>query len=57
MNALYSGAMTQYMPTEILGKVNPEEVPDIQSITPDAEIGYIVIEGIKRWKLHGKYMM
>ncbi|CAI2198534.1 18509_t:CDS:2, partial [Funneliformis geosporum] len=29
MNALYSGAMTQYIPTEILGKVNPEEVPDI----------------------------
>ena len=40
MNALYSGAMTQYMPTEILGKVSPEQVPDIQSIAPDAEIGY-----------------
>ncbi|PKK65417.1 hypothetical protein RhiirC2_715563 [Rhizophagus irregularis] len=39
-NALYSGTMTQYMPTEILEKVSPEEVPDIQSITPDAEIGY-----------------
>ncbi|CAG8464061.1 9397_t:CDS:2 [Gigaspora margarita] len=32
MNALYSGAMTQYMPTEILGKVSPEEVPDIQKV-------------------------
>ena len=40
MNALYSGAMTQYMPTEILGKVGPEEVPNIQSIAPDAKIGY-----------------
>ena len=40
MNALYSGAMTQYMPTEILGKVSPEQVPDIQSTAPDAEIGY-----------------
>src|ERR1043165_2403787 len=40
MNALYSGAMTQYMPTEILGKVAPEKIPDIQSITPDADIGY-----------------
>ncbi|CAG8797878.1 21151_t:CDS:2, partial [Dentiscutata erythropus] len=42
MNALYSGAMTQYMLTEILGKVSPEEVPDIQSIVPDTEIGYIL---------------
>ncbi|CAG8694219.1 3918_t:CDS:2, partial [Racocetra fulgida] len=42
MNALYSEAMTQYMPTEILGKVSPEEVPDIQSIAPDAEIGYML---------------
>ncbi|CAB4460089.1 unnamed protein product [Rhizophagus irregularis] len=41
-NALYSGTMTQYMPTEILGKVSPEEVPDIQSIASDAEIGYIL---------------
>lgn len=40
MNALYSGAMTQYMPTEILGKVAPEKIPDIKSITPDAKIGY-----------------
>ena len=28
------------MPTEILGKVVPEKIPDIQSIAPDAEIGY-----------------
>ncbi|CAI2197282.1 19623_t:CDS:1, partial [Funneliformis geosporum] len=42
MNALYSGAMTQYMPTKILGKISPEEVPDIQSIAPDAEIGYLL---------------
>ncbi|GBB90497.1 hypothetical protein RclHR1_17490003 [Rhizophagus clarus] len=42
MNALYSGAMTQYMPTKILGKVDLEEVPDIQSIAPDADIGYIL---------------
>ncbi|CAB4384701.1 unnamed protein product [Rhizophagus irregularis] len=42
MNALYSGAMTQYMTTEILGKVAPEKIPDIQSIVPDAEIGYIL---------------
>ncbi|GES91991.1 uncharacterized protein LOC110442433 [Rhizophagus clarus] len=41
MNALYSGVMTQYMPTEIIGKVGPEEVPDIQTIAPDAEIGYM----------------
>ena len=41
MNALYSGAMTQYMPTEILGKVAPEKIPDIQSIASDAEIGYM----------------
>jgi hypothetical protein len=40
MNALYSGAMTQYMPTEILGKVALEKIPDIQNIAPDAEIGY-----------------
>jgi hypothetical protein len=42
MNALYSDAMTQNMPTEILGKVSPEEIPNIQSITPDAEIGYML---------------
>ncbi|CAG8804911.1 27675_t:CDS:1, partial [Racocetra persica] len=41
MNALYSGAMTQYMHTEIIGKVGPEEVPDIQTIAPNAEIGYM----------------
>ncbi|CAI2198622.1 8746_t:CDS:1 [Funneliformis geosporum] len=40
MNALYSGAMTKYMSTEILGKVAPEKIPDIQNIAPDAEIGY-----------------
>ncbi|CAI2169496.1 19726_t:CDS:2 [Funneliformis geosporum] len=42
MNALYSGAMTQYMSTEILGKVAPEKISDIQSIAPNAEIGYIL---------------
>ncbi len=41
MNALYSGTITQYMPIEILGKVSLEEVSDIQSIAPDAEIGYM----------------
>ncbi|CAG8856658.1 44021_t:CDS:1, partial [Gigaspora margarita] len=41
INVLYSGTMTQYMPTEILGKVGPEEVSDIQSIAPDAKIGYM----------------
>ncbi|KAF0345188.1 zinc finger protein: PROVISIONAL [Gigaspora margarita] len=30
------------MPTEILDKVSPEEVPDIQSIAPDTEIDYIL---------------
>src|ERR1043166_2973778 len=40
MNALYSGAMTQYMLIEILDKVAPEKISDIQSIAPDAEIGY-----------------
>ncbi|CAI2199126.1 7380_t:CDS:1, partial [Funneliformis geosporum] len=35
-------AMTQYMPIEILDKVNPKEVPDVQSIAPDAEIDYIL---------------
>ncbi|CAG8834072.1 6342_t:CDS:1, partial [Racocetra persica] len=39
-NALYSGTMMQYMPTEILEKVGPEKVSDIRSIAPDAEIGY-----------------
>ena len=34
--------MTQYMPTEILGMVNTEEVPDIQTIASDAEIGYLL---------------
>ncbi|GBC23343.2 uncharacterized protein LOC114539624 [Rhizophagus irregularis DAOM 181602=DAOM 197198] len=34
--------MTQYMPTEIIGKVGSEEVPDIQTIAPDAEIGYML---------------
>jgi len=42
MNVLYSGAMTQYMPTEILEKVSPEQVLDIQSIASDAKIGYIL---------------
>ena len=42
INVLYSGAMTQYMPTEIIGKVGPEEIPDIQSIAPDAKIGYML---------------
>ncbi|CAG8507396.1 10770_t:CDS:2 [Funneliformis mosseae] len=27
---------------QILGKISPEEVPDIQSISPNAEIGYIL---------------
>ncbi|PKK55452.1 hypothetical protein RhiirC2_802347 [Rhizophagus irregularis] len=30
------------MPTEILGKVVPEKIPDIQSIVSDIEIGYIL---------------
>ncbi|CAG8624391.1 15204_t:CDS:1 [Funneliformis mosseae] len=42
MNALYSDAMTQYMPTKILSKVALEKIPDIQSIVPDAKIGYIL---------------
>src|SRR4051812_130808 len=42
MNALYSGAMIQYMLTEILDKVAPEKIPDIQSIVSYAEIGYIL---------------
>ncbi|CAG8527307.1 23979_t:CDS:1 [Cetraspora pellucida] len=42
MNTLYLDAMTQYMLTEILDKVSLEEVPDIQSIAPDTEIGYIL---------------
>src|SRR2546430_1256949 len=33
--------MAQYMSTEILGKVGPEKVADIQSIVPDAEISYM----------------
>ncbi|CAG8451618.1 1812_t:CDS:2 [Acaulospora morrowiae] len=28
--------------TMILGKVGPEEIPDIQNIAPDAEIGYML---------------
>ncbi|CAI2197499.1 7959_t:CDS:1, partial [Funneliformis geosporum] len=35
-------AMTQNMLTEILGKISPEEIPNIQSIILDAEIGYIL---------------
>ncbi|CAG8589640.1 839_t:CDS:1 [Acaulospora morrowiae] len=42
MSALYSGAMTQYLPTKILDKVTPEEIPVIQSIASDAEIGYML---------------
>ena len=38
MNALYSDAMTQYMPTKILGTVCAEEVPDIQSIASAKKI-------------------
>ncbi|CAI2196785.1 10674_t:CDS:1, partial [Funneliformis geosporum] len=34
--------MTQNMPTEILGKINPEKVSNIQSITPDAKIDYML---------------
>ncbi|CAG8657187.1 15973_t:CDS:1, partial [Racocetra persica] len=30
------------MPTEILGKVSPEEISNIQSIAPDTEIGYLL---------------
>lgn len=41
MNALYSGAMTQYLPTEILGNVPLKDVPEIQSIPSDGEIGYL----------------
>ncbi|CAI2198186.1 12002_t:CDS:1, partial [Funneliformis geosporum] len=33
-------AMTQYIPTEILGKVILEKISDIQNITSDAKIGY-----------------
>ncbi|CAG8640889.1 7737_t:CDS:2, partial [Funneliformis mosseae] len=40
MNTLYLGAMTQYMPIEILGKVASEKISDIQSIVLDAEISY-----------------
>ncbi|PKC55130.1 hypothetical protein RhiirA1_403114 [Rhizophagus irregularis] len=47
MNALYSGVMIQYMPTEILGKVTPEKIPDIQSIAPNAEIGYTLEVDLK----------
>ncbi|KAF0383973.1 zinc finger protein [Gigaspora margarita] len=40
INVLYSDTMIQYMPIEILDKVSPKKVPDIQSIAPDAKIGY-----------------
>ncbi|CAB5352482.1 unnamed protein product [Rhizophagus irregularis] len=30
------------MPTEILGKVAPEKIPDIQNIASDVEIGYLL---------------
>jgi hypothetical protein len=30
------------MLTEILGKICPEKIPDIQNIVPDAEIGYLL---------------
>ncbi|CAG8708342.1 14599_t:CDS:1, partial [Funneliformis mosseae] len=35
------------MPTEILGKVAPEKIPDIQSIALDAEIGYTLKVDLK----------
>ncbi|CAG8597396.1 7534_t:CDS:2 [Funneliformis mosseae] len=41
-NGIRDGVITQYMPIEILDKVSPEEVPDIQSIVPNAKIGYIL---------------
>ena len=41
-NGLYSGAIMQYMSTEILGKVDPEDIPNIQSIVPDSDIGYML---------------
>ncbi|CAG8544854.1 6643_t:CDS:2 [Cetraspora pellucida] len=41
MNVLYSSAIMQYIPIEIIDKVDPEEVPDIQTIAPNAEIGYM----------------
>ncbi|CAG8734823.1 12048_t:CDS:2, partial [Racocetra fulgida] len=40
------------MPTEILDKVSPEEVPDIQSIAPDAEIGYALEVDLEVTKIH-----
>nr|CAG8650043.1 12005_t:CDS:2 [Entrophospora candida] len=42
MNALYSGAMMQYLPTEILGKVAPEAIPNILEIPIDSEEGYLL---------------
>ncbi|CAJ0828937.1 208_t:CDS:2 [Entrophospora sp. SA101] len=42
MNALYSGAMTQYLPIESLGKVAPEEIPNILEVPIDAEEGYLL---------------
>ncbi|CAI2161923.1 1238_t:CDS:2 [Funneliformis geosporum] len=42
MNAMYSGAMTQNMPIEILGKISSENVPNIQSILPDAKMDYML---------------
>ncbi|CAI2195157.1 15910_t:CDS:1, partial [Funneliformis geosporum] len=41
MNALYSGAITQYIHTKILNKMNPKEVPNVQSIMSDTEIDYM----------------
>jgi len=42
MNALYSGAMTKPLPTEILEKVGPEEIPELQSIRENADIGFML---------------
>ncbi|CAI2189598.1 14901_t:CDS:1, partial [Funneliformis geosporum] len=35
-------AMTQNMPIEILGKISSENVPNIQSILPDAKMDYML---------------
>ncbi|CAG8553482.1 7039_t:CDS:2 [Racocetra persica] len=47
INTLYLEVITQYMSTEILNKVSPEEILDIQSIMLDTEIGYILEVDLK----------
>ncbi|RGB28920.1 hypothetical protein C1646_767247 [Rhizophagus diaphanus] len=42
-----NGIHEEIIMAKILGKVGPKEIPDIQSIAPDAEIGYMLEVDLK----------